>query len=149
MTTTTPRADGRTIGLAHYASRAVLEHVLAPHGVSFLQFVTLRAAVLADGPVERGTLTDGVTGTVKAAGSEVRRVTQELTSAGLLAADGPARVRATDAGRELYATGSTEVAAVSARLYADIPEEDRAVAGRVLALVTERADAELATLRRG
>lgn len=29
MTTTTPTVDGRVIALAHYAGRAVLEHVLA------------------------------------------------------------------------------------------------------------------------
>ncbi|GGW46497.1 hypothetical protein GCM10010503_24030 [Streptomyces lucensis JCM 4490] len=148
MTTTAPRADSRTIALAHYAARAVLEHVLAPYGVSFLQSVTLRLAVVADGPVERAAVIDGVTGSVKVPEGDARRTLGELTTAGLLAAEGPSRVRVTDAGRELYDTYSAESAAVSARIYAGITEEERAVAGRVLTLVTERADAELAALRR-
>lgn len=53
-------------------------------------------------------------------------------------------MRLTDAGRELYETTTQETAEISARLYAGIPAEDLAVAGRVLTLVTERANAELA-----
>ncbi|MGO4749592.1 MarR family transcriptional regulator, partial [Streptomyces sp. 2MCAF27] len=53
------------------------------------------------------------------------------------------RVRLTAAGRELHESTSAETAEISARLYAGIPAEDLAVAGRVLALVTERANAEL------
>ncbi|AKN74094.1 MULTISPECIES: winged helix DNA-binding protein [Streptomyces] len=148
MTTTAPRAEGRTIALAHYAGRAVLEHVLAPHGISFLQSVTLRLAAIADGAVERAAVVDGVVGAVKIPESEALRAIDGLTAAGLLAPEGPSALRITEAGRELYATTTAETAVISARLYAGISEEDRAVAGRVLTLVTERADAELAALRR-
>lgn len=149
MTTTAPRADGRTIALAHYASRAVLEHVLAPHGIDYLQSIALRLAAVADGPVERAGLADGVAGAVKAGEDDARRAVEALAAAGLIAPEGPSGARITEAGRELYAATSAEAAVFSARLYAGIPEEDRAVAGRVLALVTERADAELAALRQG
>ncbi|POX61072.1 MarR family transcriptional regulator [Streptomyces sp. Ru62] len=148
MTTTAPRVDSRVIGLAHYALRAVLERVLAPHGISFLQSVALRLAALADGPVERAALVDGVVGTVRVDESDAQRTIGDLTAAGLLTPEGPSALRLTDAGRTVYTTSSAEAAAVSARLYAGIPEEDRAAAGRVLALLTERADAELAGLRR-
>ncbi|MET8769806.1 MarR family transcriptional regulator [Streptomyces sp. NPDC004658] len=144
MTTTAPRVDSRAIGLAHYALRAVLERVLAPHGISFLQSVTLRLTAVADGPVERAALVDGVIGTVKVDEGDAQRAIEDLTAAGLLAPEGPSAVRLTDAGRAVYATSSAEAATVSARLYAGISEEDRAVAGRVLTLLTERADAELA-----
>ncbi|MEV5171367.1 MarR family transcriptional regulator [Streptomyces flaveolus] len=147
MTTTAPRVDSRVIGLAHYALRAALERVLSPHGISFLQSVTLRLAALADGPVERAALVDGVVGTVKVDESDAGRAIEDLTAAGLLAPVGPSAMRLTDAGRAVYATSSAEAATVSARLYAGIAEEDRAVAGRVLTLLTERADAELAGLR--
>lgn len=146
MTTTAPRVDSRVIGLAHYALRAVLERVLAPHGISFLHSVALRLASLADGPVERAALVDGVVGTVKVDESDAGRAIEDLTAAGLLAPEGPSALRLTDAGRTVYTTSSAEAATVSAQLYAGIPEEDRAVAGRVLALLTERADAELAGL---
>jgi hypothetical protein len=69
---------------------------------------------------------------------------RETTAAALLEADPqrPEALRLTDAGRELHERTSAEIAPVSARLYAGIPAEDLAVAGRVLALITERADAE-------
>lgn len=53
MTTTTPLLDPRVIALAHYAGRALLENVLARHGATFQQSVTLRLAAVAEGPVER------------------------------------------------------------------------------------------------
>lgn len=72
----------------------------------------------------------------------------ELISAGLLAAREPSQVRITDTGRQLFETTSAETAPITARVYAGIPEEDLAVAGRVLSLITERADEELAVLNK-
>ena len=60
-------------------------------------------------------------------------------------ADG-AHLRPTDAGRELLAATGAETAPISARIWGGIPAEDLTAAGRVLALVTERANAELAAL---
>ncbi|MET9390389.1 MarR family transcriptional regulator [Streptomyces sp. NPDC006624] len=147
MTGAAPLLDPRVIALAHYAGRAVLERVLARHGVTFQQSVTLRPAAVADGPVARAQLVDGVTGALKIGEEEVNGVIDELIAARWLAPDGVSRVRITDAGRELYAAASGETAPVSARIYQGIPREDLAVAGRVLSLITERADAELAALR--
>ncbi|MFE2647948.1 MarR family transcriptional regulator [Streptomyces nigra] len=148
MTTSTPpRLDPRVIALAHYASRALLEQVVARHGATFQQSVTLRAAAAAGGgPVERDRLVGEVVGSLKCEPAEARSVVDGLVSAGLLAADGPTAVRVTDAGRELQAATSAETAPITARVYADLPEEDLAVAGRVLTLITERANRELAAL---
>jgi DNA-binding MarR family transcriptional regulator len=148
MTTTTPAptANGRVIALAHHAARALLEGVLARHGATFHQSVTLRAVVAAGGSVGRDELVGDVTGSLKTDASVVRGVIEELTAAELLE-DHPAlasRTRITDAGRELYESTTRETAEISARLYAGIPAEDLAVTGRVLALITERANAELA-----
>ncbi|MFH8449581.1 MarR family transcriptional regulator [Streptomyces fungicidicus] len=146
MTTTGPTADGRVIALAHYAGRALLEGVLARHGVTFHQNVTLRAVVAAGGSLGRDELVADVTGSLKTDASAVRGVMEELTAARLLEGDParPSRIRVTDAGRELYERAAAETAAISARLYAGVPAGDLAVAGRVLALITERANAELA-----
>ncbi|MFF3348139.1 MarR family winged helix-turn-helix transcriptional regulator [Streptomyces sp. NPDC002779] len=146
MTTTTPLVDPRVIALAHYAARAVLERVLARHGMTFQQSVTLRLAAVADGPTEREHLVDGLVGSLKIDAADAHGVLDELLAAGLLAPDGASRVRLTDAGRERFDTTSAETAPITARVYADIPKEDLAVAGRVLTLITERADAELAAL---
>ncbi|MFD5477753.1 MarR family transcriptional regulator [Streptomyces hawaiiensis] len=147
MTPTAPLLDPRVIALAHYAARAVLESVLTRHGVTFQQSVTLRLAAVADGPVGREQLVDGVTGALKIDAAEAHGVLDELIAARSLAPDGASGVRITDAGRELYATASGEAAPLTARIYDGIPAEDLAVAGRVLTLITRRADAELAALR--
>ncbi|MFF4750941.1 MarR family winged helix-turn-helix transcriptional regulator [Streptomyces sp. NPDC002514] len=148
MTTPAPTVGGRVIGLAHYASRAVLEQVLDPHGLTFLRFVTLRLTALADGPVETDRLVGEVVDAVKIDAADAHGAVAELIGAGLVTPREPSGVLVTDAGRELHARASAETAAVSARIYDGIPAQDRAAAGRVLALVTERANAELAASRR-
>ncbi|MFF4041481.1 MarR family transcriptional regulator [Streptomyces sp. NPDC001816] len=146
MTTTAPTVNGRVIALAHYAARALLEGVLVRHGATFHQSVTLRAVVVAGESVGRDELVADVTGSLKTGESVVRGVIEEMTAAKLLEAD-PAetsRVRLTDNGRDLYESTTAETAEISARLYAGIPDEDLAMAGRVLSLITKRANAELA-----
>ncbi|MFJ5215824.1 MarR family transcriptional regulator [Streptomyces sp. NPDC088354] len=142
---TTPVADARRLALAHYAARGVLEHVLARHGVTFQQQVALRAAVASDVAQTPDELTAQVQQSLKADPADVRATLDELLAKGLLGSDG-AHLRPTDAGRELFAIVGAETAPVSARIWGGIPAEDLAAAGRVLALVTERANAELAAL---
>ncbi|MFI8192181.1 MarR family transcriptional regulator [Streptomyces sp. NPDC085946] len=145
MTNTAPVADSRALGLAHYAARGVLERVLARHGITFQQQVVLRAALTADAPQAPGDLVAQVQGSLKADPAEIRATVDELLAEQLLVEDG-AHLRPTDAGRELIATAGAETAPISARIWGGIPAEDLAAAGRVLALVTERANAELEEL---
>ncbi|WP_316782522.1 MarR family transcriptional regulator [Streptomyces sasae] len=143
--TTTPLVDARVIGLAHHAPRALLEGVLARHGITFHQNLTLRLVAVAGESIGRDELVGEITGALKTGESVGRGAIEELTATKLLEAD-PAdmsRLRVTDAGRELYETISTESTEIAARLYAGIPEEDLAVTGRVLTLITNRANAEL------
>ncbi|MFE0705024.1 MarR family winged helix-turn-helix transcriptional regulator [Streptomyces sp. NPDC058872] len=149
MTTTAPTTNGRVIALAHYAARALLEGVLTRHGITFEQSVTLRAVSVGGAPVERERLVADVIGSLKADESVARAAVDRLTAAELVERD-PAeasRIRLTDAGRRLFEVTTAETAEISARLYAGIPAEDLAVVGRVLNLVTERANAELARTR--
>ncbi|WP_250290050.1 MarR family transcriptional regulator [Streptomyces atroolivaceus] len=143
--TTAPPADARVLGLAHYAARGVLEHALARHGATFQQQIALRAAVTADAPQTADDLITQVRGFLKADPAGIRVTLDELLAGQLLVEDG-AHLRPTAAGRELLAAVAAETAPVSARIWGGIPAEDLAAAGRVLALVTERADAELAAL---
>ncbi|MBL1104516.1 winged helix-turn-helix transcriptional regulator [Streptomyces sp. 5-8] len=145
MTTTAPAVNGRVVALAHYASRALLEDVLARHGVTFNQSVTLRVVAVAGDSIDRDDLVADVIGSLKTDESVVHGVIEELTAAKLLVTDPSktSRIRLTNAGRELYETTTAESGKIAARLYADIPAEDLAIAGRVLGLVTERANAEL------
>ncbi|MCL8010140.1 MarR family transcriptional regulator [Streptomyces sp. AS02] len=144
--TPTPLVNPRVIALAHYAGRSLLEQVLARHGATFQQSVTLRLVAVADGPIERDRLVDGVVGALKIDAAEVHSVVDELIAAELVAPQEPSQVRITDAGRELYDRTSAETAPITARIYAGLSTEDLAAAGRVLTLITERADAELASL---
>ncbi|GGK72785.1 MarR family transcriptional regulator [Streptomyces flaveus] len=145
MTTTAPVANARDLALAHYAARGVLEHVLARHGATFQQQIALRAAITSDAPQTPDDLLTQVWDSLKADPADIRATLDELLAKQLLVADG-AHLRPTDAGRELLATVGAEVAPISARIWGGIPAEDLAAAGRVLALVTERANAELAAL---
>lgn len=144
MTTTTPPVNGQVIGLAHYASRAVLESVLARTGTTFHQSVALRAVADQGCTVERARLVARLTGTLKIEEPAVLRTVDEMASLGLLAEPAVGQVALTEHGRELFERIRTSGNEIAARLYADIPAEDLAAAGRVLTLVTERADAELA-----
>ncbi|MFF5634644.1 MarR family transcriptional regulator [Streptomyces sp. NPDC012825] len=143
MTTTAPAADSRVLALAHYAARGVLEHFLARHGATFQQQIALRAA--AGTPQTPDGLVALVQGYLKADPADIRATLDDLLAGRLLVADGP-HLRPTDAGRELLAAVGAETAPLSARIWGGIPAEDLAATGRVLALVTERADAELAAL---
>ncbi|MEO3762771.1 MarR family transcriptional regulator [Streptomyces sp. B8F3] len=145
MTGTAPVADARALALAHYAARGVLEQVLARHGMTFQQQIALRAAVTADAPQTPNDLVARVRGSLKADPAGIRATLDELLSKELLVADA-AHLRPTDAGREVLAAVAAETAPVSARIWGGIAAEDLAAAGRVLALVNERADAEFAAL---
>jgi DNA-binding MarR family transcriptional regulator len=145
MTTTATPVSPRLIALTHYASRALLENVLARHGATFNQSVTMRAVLAGGDSIGRDQLVSDVTGSLKTDASVVHGVIEELAAASLLETD-PAttdRVRLTDAGRELFETTSAETAPISARVYGDIPAEELETAGRVLTLIMDRATAEL------
>lgn len=111
MTTapTSPALDPRVIALAHYAARGVLENVLARHGVTFQQSVTLRLAVVADRPVDREHLVGEIVDALKTDKADAHTAVDELVGGGLLTADS-ALLTVTDAGRELYRTTSAETA---------------------------------------
>jgi DNA-binding MarR family transcriptional regulator len=145
MTTTTPTADARALSLAHYAARGVLERVLARHGITFQQQIVLRAVITADAPQTPDDIVTQVRGSLKADPADIRATLDELLARQLLVADG-AHLRPTDAGRELTAAVGAETAPISARIWGGIPAEDLAAAGRVLAVVTERANAEFEAL---
>ncbi|MFE9768697.1 MarR family transcriptional regulator [Streptomyces sp. NPDC005808] len=143
MTTATPPANGQLIALAHFASRAVLETVLGSTGTTFHQSVTLNAVASQGGTAEHDWLIGRLTGALKIEESAAREIADELVTLKLLEESAAGQVSFTNSGRELFDSIQPGVREASARLYADIPAEDLATAGRVLTLVTERANAEL------
>ncbi|WP_431032056.1 MarR family transcriptional regulator [Streptomyces sp. P6-2-1] len=143
--TPAPAADSRGLALAHYAARGVLEHFLTRHGVTFQQQIVLRTAATAGSPHTPDTLVAEVRGYLKTGPATLRADLDALLARELLVRDG-AHLRPTEAGSALLAASAAEVAPATARIWADIPAEDLAVAGRVLTRIAERANAELATL---
>ncbi|MFF0155072.1 hypothetical protein [Micromonospora sp. NPDC005203] len=140
---TTPPLNGQVIGQAHYATRALLERAVAPLGVSFGQVLALN--VLAAGPVEPAQLVRRITSTLKVDEPAVHEVIASLTDADLAHLD-EASVRLTDTGHATQARVADAVAGITARLYADMPTDEAGIAARVLTLVTQRANAELAAI---
>ncbi|MFD0078844.1 MarR family transcriptional regulator [Streptomyces sp. NPDC127166] len=147
MTSTapTPIADARVLGLAHYAARGLLEHVLSRHGITFTQQIALRAAITADAPQTPDDLINQIHTFLKTDSADIHAVLDDLLARRLLTLDG-AHLHPTETARELLTAIGADTAPVTARVWGDIPAEDLAAAGRVLALVTERANAELAAL---
>ena len=73
---------------------------------------------------------------------QVETAISKLAAAGLVLDE--TRVGLSEAGEARYYEIRADLADVTARLFGDFPPEDLATAGRVLAIVTARANAELA-----
>ncbi|MFD0359226.1 MarR family transcriptional regulator [Streptomyces sp. NPDC127110] len=141
---TAPTLNARVIALAHHAARTLAEGALDRHGITFHQSVTLRAVTVAGGSVPHDELVTEIQNSLKTTETIVQTVIEELLTAGLLTQE-DSLLRLTATGRDLYETTAAATAEIAARLYAGIPAEDLAVAGRVLTLITDRANAELGT----
>ncbi|MFJ5533144.1 MarR family winged helix-turn-helix transcriptional regulator [Streptomyces sp. NPDC093261] len=144
MTQPTPVANGQLVGLTHYASRALLERVLARTGTTFVQSSALRTLADHGGRLDRAWLAAEVIGALKIVDeTAVDTAVDGLVADRFLDATADGRVSLTDPGRELLEGIQGGGREIASRLYADIPREDLETAGRVLALVLERANAEL------
>ncbi|MBQ0906113.1 MarR family winged helix-turn-helix transcriptional regulator [Micromonospora sp. U21] len=148
---TAPTLNGQVIGQAHYATRALLEQAVAPLGVSFGQVLILN--VLAASAIERTGLVHRITSTLKVDEPAVHTLITQLVEADLAQVGDrtPAGAREpqlwlTDTGHAVQGRISDAVAGITARLYADIPADETSAAARVLTLVTQRANAELAAI---
>ncbi|WP_433111207.1 hypothetical protein [Micromonospora sp. CA-246542] len=136
--------NGQVIGQAHFATRALLDRAVAPLGVDFAQVLALNA--LTAGPADRTSLVRRLASARRVDESAVREVIAGLVDAGLARLDDTAepQVSLTDAGHRTQARVAEAVGGITARLYGDIPPAEADVAARVLTLVTERANDELA-----
>ncbi len=108
--------------------------------------VTLTIAVMSGGSIDRPALLGRVTGALKLSAAEAQARIDELAVARLLAipdVDG-SPVSVTDAGGELHTRIRSAVAEITKRLWGDLPADELETAARVLGIVLERANAELA-----
>jgi hypothetical protein len=147
---TTPTLNGQVLGQAERATRAVLDRMLERHGLGFHEWVAVnRTATTEGGTIHKGALVGQLGQGLKIDEAAARAAVDSAVAAGVLAEDGDNgdgdTIGLTDAGRTEYERITGAIAHVTARLYGDLPAEDLATAGRVLTIVTERANALLAT----
>jgi DNA-binding MarR family transcriptional regulator len=139
-----PTLTGRDLGQAERATRAVLDRLLAQSGLAFLQWVALGLLEDAGPDLERDGLVRQMAGALKIDEPPVLAAVDELVRLGLVASGpAPGRLELTPAGRRRLKDARDGVDRLTERLYGGLPQDDLATAHRVLALITERANAEL------
>jgi DNA-binding MarR family transcriptional regulator len=156
-----PPLNTQVIGQAESALGALLEPLLADAGITFQQWLVLTVTTASGGRADRGQLVARIAGARKIDGAEVESAIAELAAAGLATTEpataGPATTELattelatatgplalTDSGQDAYQRIRGAIDELNAELFA-FPPEDLATAGRILSIVTERANAVLA-----
>jgi len=138
---TYPPLSTQVIGQAESALGALLDPLLSRTGTTFHQWLVLTVTAASGGDIDHDQLVARVSGARKIDGAEVEAAIAGLDAAGL--AEGTSRVILTTAGLARFAEIRGALEEITARLF-DFPAEDLATAGRVLAVLTERANAQLA-----
>ena len=128
--------NGRVIGQAERATRAVLDRLLARSGTPFEQWVAVNLTA-TEAPTRDGLVARLAAGLRTDAAADI---VTDAERAGLLTGD----ITLTAAGRERYEQISAAIDGLTGRLYGGLTAEELDVAGRVLLQVTDRANAELA-----
>jgi DNA-binding MarR family transcriptional regulator len=133
-TMTAPQViSGQDINVAAAATRSVLDGLLHQAGLSFTQFVALRAL-----PGERDALVRNASG--PAAGEEaLSGALDELVENGFVFVDKSGSFDRTERGEELFERIAAASARASAEIYGGIASDDLVAAKRVLDIVTTRA----------
>jgi len=141
-----PPLSTQVIGQTENALGALMNRVLARTGGTFRQWVALNLTAVSGGVIGRGQLVSRMTGALKIDDSAASEAIAELIDSHLMEfmPSEESLVGLTDAGQARYQQIRTAIGEITARLYGDLPADDLAAAGRVLATITARANAELA-----
>jgi DNA-binding MarR family transcriptional regulator len=145
---TDPTLTPQIIGQAEKTMNAILFRLLAGPGLTEAQWITLTLTAAGGGSTGRGQLAAQVAHALKVSEAQAREHLASLAAAQLVQdpGDDAGPVRFTAAGTEVFGQIRGATAEVVKRLWGDLPAEDLATAGRVLSIITERANAELAGL---
>ncbi|GAB2926993.1 hypothetical protein GCM10027280_12930 [Micromonospora polyrhachis] len=144
MATTAQAFGTALIGQTEKALNAILDRQLAGTGITEPQWVALTLTMVSGGDVDRAELIHRVSGVAQFSPAAVAERITELTTAGFLHDHGNGCVRVTDEGQARWTQVRTAIGPITQRLWGDLPAEDLATAGRVLGIVLNRANAELA-----
>ena len=145
MSTTHPFGT-QIIGQTEKALNAILDRQLAGTGLTEPQWVSLTIAVMSGGSIEHAAYINRLAGVLKVDEAEAQARIDELAGAKLIEMPQTDRspVTVTEAGAQLHARIRAAIAQITERLWGDLPADELATAGRVLSVVLERADADLA-----
>jgi DNA-binding MarR family transcriptional regulator len=138
---TEPRnISGQDINVAAAATRAILDTLLDREGVTFAQYVALRALVGLGEPSTRAAVAQRAAGPASPE-PMIRQAVDELEAAGLVSADpaDPHRVVPTPTGQELFERVFTASARAGDEVFDGVAGQDLVAAKRVLDHVTRRA----------
>jgi len=143
--TSTPSLNPRILGQAENAHRALLTRILEKSGTSYTHWVVLNLVATAESAVSPQELRNRVASALKIEDAEVAETVETLVRTDVLSSDA-ARLALTESGLDLYGHIRAEVDQTVTSLYDGVPREDLAAAGRVLVLLTERANSKLGTI---
>jgi len=134
------------IGQAEKTLNAILYRLLAGPGLTEAQWITLTLIVAGGESTSRDQLAAQVAHALKVSAAQAQEDLASLTAAQLVqdSGDDAGPVRLTAAGTQVFGQVRSAVTDVIQRLWGDLPASDLATAGRVLSIITERANAELA-----
>lgn len=145
---TYPSFSPRVIGQAEKTLNAILGRRLAGTGLTEPQWVILTLAVTSGGTAGHEAFTRMAADALKISETQAHGLIGDLLTAQQLQITGePSAVTLTSPARQLHSRIRTAIADITQRLCGDLPAEDLATAGRVLAVITDRANAELARIR--
>jgi hypothetical protein len=138
--------NGQILGQAGNATRALLNRLLAETQVPTNHWIALNLVNSLGGIVPRSVLIDRMVDGLKEDEATIAASVHSVLDSGLLAPlpDDPSQLTLTEVGRERFGEISAGVSRIAQSLYGSLPAEDLATAGRVLSIVTERANALLA-----
>lgn len=140
-----PTFSTRVIGQAEKTLNAILGRELAGTGLTEPQWVILTLAVTSGGAADRDRFTSMVADALKISEAEAQaRVADMVTAQQLNITGQGSAVTVTGTAQQLHSRIRAAITEITQQLWGDLPAEDLATAGRVLAIITERANAELA-----
>jgi hypothetical protein len=145
--TTAETLNPQVLGQAEKAHGALFDRIVTGTNITYHRWVALNLIVAGADGVDRDRLIAMMTGALKLDEATGREVVGELTDAQLIEPASPdgSDLQLTDEGQEAYRRIRSRVDETIGQLYAGIPADDLATAGRVLTLITARANAELAS----
>ena len=143
-----PPLSTRLIGETESALGALLAPLLAEAELTFIQWVVLSLEAAAGGAsspgIDRDQLIGQITNARKVDAADVSAAITELENAAALVTAG-GRVTLTDLGQASFSRVRARVEEITNYVF-DLPAEDLAAAGRVLATVRARANSVLADM---